>query len=170
MSALGLLLALAPAAAPRDARIAVLFAPTGEKRALEERLAVEIRAARREVLVAVFHFTSDRLLRALTERRRAGLRVELLLDASQADNDLLERLRAARIDARRVTPRHEGARFHHKFCVLDGEVAITGSYNWTVLGDVANHENLLLLRDGEAARAYRDEFERIWKDTDLSRP
>lgn len=163
---LGLLLAL-----PRqDDRVDVLFAPTGEKRVLEERIAAELRTAEREVRVAMFHFTSDRLIRALAARRRAGIDVRVLLDAAQADADLLERLRAAGIDVRRVTPKAENARFHHKFCVLDGKVVVTGSYNWTVLGDVANHENVILLRHERAAAAYRDEFDRIWKDKDLSRP
>ena len=170
MSALAFLAFLAPAAPTREDRIEVLFAPTGEKRALQERLAAEVRAAERDVRVAMFHFTSDRLLQALAERRRAGVAVTVLLDATQAEDDLLDRLRAAKIDVRRATPRGEGARFHHKFCVLDAKAAITGSYNWTVLADVASHENVLIARHEGAARAYRDEFDRIWKDKDLSRP
>lgn len=162
------LLALAPAS--HDDQIDVLFAPTGNKRLLEDRLADEIRSARTEIRVAMFHFTSDRLLRALADRRKAGVRVSVLLDAAQADDDLIDRLRRAKVEVRRVTPREEGARFHHKFCVLDGNRVATGSYNWTVFGDTANHENVVLLRSEGAACAFRDEFERIWEDPDLSRP
>ncbi len=164
------LLALFLALPRQDDRVEVLFAPTGEKRMLEERIAGEIRNAEREVRVAMFHFTSDRLIRALAARRRAGIEVRLLLDAAQTDPGLLERLRAADLDVRLVTPRTEKARFHHKFCVLDAKVVVTGSYNWTILGDVANHENVILVRQERAAAAYRDEFDRIWKDKDLSRP
>jgi phosphatidylserine/phosphatidylglycerophosphate/cardiolipin synthase-like enzyme len=155
---------------PQDDRVSVIFAPTGEKRSLEDRIAREIRAAEHDVCVAMFHFTSDRLLRALADRRRAGVAVAVLLDASQADDDLLDRLRAADLSVRRVTPRDEGARFHHKFSVIDGKTVITGSYNWTILGDIANHENVLILRNEGTARAYRDEFERVWQSKDLSRP
>ncbi len=170
MSAVVFLAFLAVAVAKREDRIEVLFAPTGEKHALQERLAAEIRSAGRDVRVAMFHFTSDRLLHALAERRRAGLNVLVLLDAAQADDDLVARLRAAKVDVRRATPRDENARFHHKFCVLDGRVVVTGSYNWTVLADTANHENVVILRNEGAAREYRDEFDRIWQDKALSRP
>ena len=94
----------------------------------------------------------------------------MLIDAAQADEEILDRLRSAKLDVRRATPRDEGARFHHKFCVLDSRAVITGSYNWTVLADVANHENVVIVRQEGAARAFRDEFDRLWKDKDLSRP
>ena len=170
MTAAAFLALLAVAAAPREHRLEVLFAPTGEKHALQERLAAEVRSAERDVRLAMYHFTSDRLLQALAERRRAGLSVSVLLDAAQADDDWVARLRAAKLEVRRATPRDENARFHHKFCVLDGRVVVTGSYNWTVLADAANHENVVILRHEGAARAYRDEFDRIWQDKALSRP
>jgi phosphatidylserine/phosphatidylglycerophosphate/cardiolipin synthase-like enzyme len=110
-----------------DARIETHFAPTGQRRRLEKVLCDEIRRARTEVLVALFHFTSDRLSRALTERASAGVRVRLLLDASQADPAFVAGLRARGLDVRRVTPRgEEGARFHHKYCVLDEVVNVLG--------------------------------------------
>lgn len=170
MSALAFAALALLAGSRRDDRIDVLFAPSGEKRLLEERIAAEIRGAERDIRVAMFHLTSDRLIQALAARRRAGVDVRVLLDASQAEGGLLERLAAAKIDVRRVTPRAEGARFHHKFCVLDAKVVVTGSYNWTILGDVSNHENVMVVHHEGTARAYRDEFERLWEDKDLSRP
>ncbi len=125
--------------------------------------------SKRSIDVAMFHFTSERLARALAERRRAGVAVRLLLDASQADADFVRRLRAEGLDVRLASP-PDGARFHHKFAVLDEGRVITGSYNWTYRADAANHENLLLLRDVRSAAAYRAEFERRWNDPDLSRP
>jgi len=158
-------------ALPRSAdRIDVHFAPSGEKRVLEDRLAAEIRAATEDIRVAMFHFTSERLVQALVDRRKAGVPVSILLDSAQADDAFVDRLRRGGLDVRRVTPREEGARFHHKFCVLDGKIVATGSYNWTVLGDQANHENVVLVRHEGAARAFRSEFDRIWQDPALSRP
>ncbi len=150
--------------------VSVSFAPTGEKRALEAVLAAELRRASRSVDVAMFHFTSDRLVQALGDRRRAGLAVRVLLDRAQADDDFVRRLRTEGLDVRLVAPRVEEARFHHKFAVLDAKIVATGSYNWTVQGDIGNHENLVILRDEPAARAFQDEFDRIWQDKDLSRP
>jgi phosphatidylserine/phosphatidylglycerophosphate/cardiolipin synthase-like enzyme len=163
--------ALLLAAAPQDARIEAHFSPSGERRALHERIEKELAGARREVLVALFHFTSDRLAGALAARRRAGADVRLLLDAAQADPAFVDRLRNARVDVRLVRPRgDEFARFHHKYAVLDEATVITGSFNWTWMADARSHENLLVLRDAPAARAYREDFLSTWNDRALSPP
>ena len=63
----------------------------------------------------------------------------------------------------------EAPKFHHKFCVIVGETVITGSYNWTVLADESNHENLLIVRDTETARKYTAQFEAVWADEGLAK-
>lgn len=164
-----LFLALLPL--PADPAVEVLFAPTGDARLLQARVGAEVRAARKSVRVAMFHFTSDRLVAALADRARSGVPVRVLLDARQSDDALLARLRAAGLDARRVSPKgDEQTRFHHKYCVLDDRIVLTGSYNWTVQGDQSNHENVVLLRDDAAARAFAENFDRTWEDRELSRP
>ncbi len=71
---------------------------------------------------------------------------------------------------RRVSPRVPEARFHQKYAVLDARLVVTGSYNWTVQGDIANHENLVILRHEPTARAFLEDFEKTWQDKELSRP
>jgi phosphatidylserine/phosphatidylglycerophosphate/cardiolipin synthase-like enzyme len=165
-----LLVCLPALGAPRDDVVSVHFAPTGERRFLETAIRAEIRQATRSVDVAMFHFTSDRLVRALAERRRAGVPVRVLLDRAQSDDDFVRRLRAEGLEVRLVTPRDEEARFHQKYAVLDARLVVTGSYNWTVMGDVANHENVVVLRHEPVARAFREDFEKTWQDKELSRP
>lgn len=167
MRPLPLLLCLPFLLPPRD-DVAVLFAPTGERRLLEAAISRELRTAARTIDVALFHFTSDRLARSLAGRRRSGIAVRVLLDRRQADPDFVDQLRALGLEVRLVTPRAEEARFHHKYAVLDAKIVVTGSYNWTIQGDIANHENVVLLRHEAAARAYQEDFERTWQDKDLS--
>lgn len=38
---------------------------------------------------------------------------------------------------------------HHKFCVIDDEVVMTGSYNWTFFSESINRENMLVIREDE---------------------
>ena len=156
-------------AAPDDP-VSVHFAPTGERRALEAAIGTELRAATRSIDVAMFHFTSERLVQALAERRRAGVAVRVLLDRAQSDDDFVRRLSAEGIEVRRVVPRGEEARFHQKYAVLDARLVVTGSYNWTVMGDIANHENVVVLRHEAAARLFRENFEKTWQDKELSQP
>jgi len=55
---------------------------------------------------------------------------------------------------------------HHKFAVIDVEgsdpTVILGSYNWTDAGAYDNDENTLIINDEGLARAYYDEWRRLW--------
>lgn len=52
---------------------------------------------------------------------------------------------------------------HHKFALFDGEVLLTGSFNWTRSANEENHENALFTDDAALVRLYQAEFERCWK-------
>jgi len=51
---------------------------------------------------------------------------------------------------------------HHKVMIVDGEVAVTGSYNWSWSAENRNDENLVIIRDAETAPLYEAEFQRVW--------
>ena len=50
---------------------------------------------------------------------------------------------------------------HHKFCVVDNIITITGSYNWTYYAETRNIENVLITDDETVANQYEKEFIRI---------
>jgi len=50
---------------------------------------------------------------------------------------------------------------HHKFCIIDNKIVITGSYNWTYYAENRNWENVVILLDVEVVRGYISEFDKI---------
>lgn len=50
---------------------------------------------------------------------------------------------------------------HHKFCIIDNKIVITGSYNWTYYAENRNWENIIILNDELTVRAYTEEFEKV---------
>jgi phosphatidylserine/phosphatidylglycerophosphate/cardiolipin synthase-like enzyme len=133
----------------------------------------EISRAQKEILVAVYAFTSDDIAWALIKAHQRGVRVLVLLDkAFDKENEnskgsLLERqgLLIRRISgfAAGTVERGVGT-MHQKFAVIDRSAILTGSYNWTVAAEKYNHENLLYFRDaGALAEEYRREFFRLWE-------
>ena len=56
---------------------------------------------------------------------------------------------------------------HHKFCVIDNSVVITGSFNWTDQAVNHNQENLLFLENQNLAMQYSYEFQRLWDDFEI---
>lgn len=117
--------------------------------------------AHRYVYVAVYSFTSDLLADALIELKNRGVDVKVVIEEQQANvrGSEYERLKNAGIDVR-IDGNPD--LMHHKFAVIDDELVITGSYNWSAAAEEKNDENLVVLNDKEVAELYRKEFERVW--------
>ena len=56
---------------------------------------------------------------------------------------------------------------HHKFCVIDNSVVVTGSFNWTDQAVKHNQENLLFLENKNLAQQYSNEFQKLWDDFEI---
>lgn len=50
---------------------------------------------------------------------------------------------------------------HNKVIVIDDEILITGSFNFTDSAEMRNAENLLIIRSKELSKIYTDEFKRL---------
>lgn len=56
--------------------------------------------------------------------------------------------------------------FHHKVIILDDEVVITGSLNFSENADDSNDENVIVIINKEIAKLYLDEFDRRWAEAE----
>jgi phosphatidylserine/phosphatidylglycerophosphate/cardiolipin synthase-like enzyme len=136
--------------------LTVFYSPKG---GCTDAVVRELKAARREILVQAYSFSSKAVAQALVDAKMRGLKVEILLDRSnenEAYSDLpffTEQGLTPLIDA-------EHAIAHNKVMVLDGRTVITGSFNFTHQAEAENAENLLVIKGhSELARAYRANFE-----------
>lgn len=133
----------------------------------------EIDQAKKELLVAVYAFTSDDLAGALIQAKKRGLSIQVILDREfDAANEKSKGkfLESQKISVRRIsgiasnTPRKETGLMHQKFAVIDRTTVLSGSYNWTHAADSLNDENLLLFRDARPlAEEYRKAFFLLWE-------
>jgi phosphatidylserine/phosphatidylglycerophosphate/cardiolipin synthase-like enzyme len=51
---------------------------------------------------------------------------------------------------------------HHKVILIDDQILITGSYNFSNNAKTRNDENTLSILCSDVAALYREEFERVW--------
>jgi phosphatidylserine/phosphatidylglycerophosphate/cardiolipin synthase-like enzyme len=123
-----------------------------------------IKGSKDRIYVAIYSFTSDRLAEALIEARRRGVDVRVVMERREANVTGSEypRLLGAGVDVR--LDANPGL-MHHKFMVIDGEIVVTGSYNWSAAAEERNDENLVVIRDRAVAGAFEREFERIWSQS-----
>jgi phosphatidylserine/phosphatidylglycerophosphate/cardiolipin synthase-like enzyme len=135
--------------------VMVYFSPKG---GATDAVLHELKAARREILILAYSFSSKPIAAALVEAKTRGVQVEILLDRSneqEAYSDLhlfQEQGLAPLIDAQHAIA-------HNKVMIIDQRTLITGSFNFTHQAEGENAENLLILKGHpELIRSYRQDF------------
>jgi phosphatidylserine/phosphatidylglycerophosphate/cardiolipin synthase-like enzyme len=113
----------------------------------------ELEAAKSEVLVQAYSFTSTPIAQALLSARDRGVKVEAILDKSQRR----EKQTAAAFLAAAGVPLYidyNHAIAHNKIIVIDRATVITGSFNFTKAAEERNAENILILKSPQLSRIY----------------
>ncbi|MGZ6237009.1 MAG: phospholipase D family nuclease [Syntrophales bacterium] len=133
----------------------VCFSPHGRCTAA---IVKEVDNARSEILMEAYSFTSKEIAAAILKAHKRGIHVEIILDKSN---------RSARYSSGDFTS-HMGittyinaayAIAHNKIMIIDREIVITGSFNFTKAAEEKNAENLLILRNKDLAGLYPRNWE-----------
>lgn len=141
----------------------ILFSRSGSIADFIER---SVLGANHSVDAALYRLDLPRLSRALLEARRRTLHLRLVFDWGKYHQtpELRETLASHQLPFRLSGGRRDGAsKMHHKFVVIDGRMALTGSYNWTKESELENYENLVVLSEPRLVEAYVREFESLWE-------
>lgn len=123
----------------------------------------ELNASKTNVTAAIAWLTDPELFNALVRAARRGVlvRIALLDDTiNRGANLRRENLIAAKGQCYWIpdTGKSEGS-LHHKFCVIDHHIVITGSYNWTRRASSADENIIVLDGDEKLAEGYTQAFE-----------
>ena len=115
---------------------------------IRQRILNEIASAQISVQVAVAWFTNAELFEMLCKKATQGVKVELIVINDYINNRFdglkFEELITSGGDfyfAKIEEP------MHHKFCIIDKQVLLNGSYNWTYYAEEINRENFQIFRN-----------------------
>jgi phosphatidylserine/phosphatidylglycerophosphate/cardiolipin synthase-like enzyme len=114
--------------------------------------------AKRTIQAQAYSFTSAPIAKALLDAHKRGVKVQVILDKSQRS----DKYSSADFLANQGVPvvidaNHAIA--HNKVIIIDGEVVLTGSFNFTKAAQERNAENLLMIRDPALAAQYTQNWE-----------
>ena len=103
----------------------VLFSPQG---GISKELSRLIKAAKVEIAVAAYAFSSRYLGNALVAAQKRGVKVRIVLDRDNADQaySIDEWLITQGLDVRSI--QMKSGCMHHKFIILDAKMLMTGSF------------------------------------------
>ena len=124
----------------------------------------EIQNSKKEILIAVAWFTQRDLFNAVLVAIDRGVKVSLILI-----NDIINRNeygldfslylqkggKLCFVDSRKVL-------MHNKFCLFDGHILLTGSYNWTYAAEQRNAENIIITDEINVCNDYTNYFTNLW--------
>ena len=147
--------ALAPPkpAATQDG-ITVYFSPGG---GCTQAIVDQIGAAKQTIHVQAYKLTSVPIAKAIMEGVKRGVAVTVVLDSSEVSDRYCSATFFQNQGAKiLVDPNHAIA--HNKVILIDGQVLITGSFNFTKAAEEKNAENLLVIRDKALAGRYTDNW------------
>jgi phosphatidylserine/phosphatidylglycerophosphate/cardiolipin synthase-like enzyme len=132
----------------------VCFSPNG---GCTESIVKEINAAKSEILVQAYSFTSAPIAKALLNAHKRRAKVEAILDKSQRK----ERYTSPTFISNAGIPTFiddKHAIAHNKVMILDKETVITGSFNFTKAAEEKNAESVLVIKSKELAKIYLDNW------------
>ena len=120
----------------------------------------ELDKAQNTIKVAVYWFTNHDLFNKLQQKLNEGVHVELIIHNDYINN------RDSGLPFQKLIDL--GGKFyfsdddnpmHNKFCIVDSQVLINGSYNWTYYAESKNRENILIIKEEkEVIEAFENEF------------
>lgn len=117
--------------------------------------------AKVSINIAMAWFTVKILYDKLIEKKNSGVDIKIIIN-----NDFINGKYGIDLTPfNSVKMRGErGGIMHHKFCIIDNQIVITGSYNWTNNAENKNNENIqIIVDDNKLASTYSVEFNRLWR-------
>ena len=130
----------------------------------EDKVAVKIIArlkkAQKTIDFMAYSFTDDDIGQTVIDRAKAGVKVRGVFEASGSETKFSEYggMKDAGLD---VLQDGNPYSMHHKVFIVDGQMVIFGSFNFSQSADTENDENLLIVDEPALAQAFTAEFERV---------
>lgn len=154
--------ATVPTTAPVRGSIESYFSPKDKIAPIVVQL---IDDAQHTLDIAAFTFSHRDVAQAIVRAHQRGVKIRFVMDYTQSRLvtcraiDLIE----AGIEVR--TRRRRGFQ-HNKYLIIDGEIVMTGSFNFSASADNLNTENVLVIRDApEIVAAFAANHDAILANT-----
>lgn len=121
-----------------------------------------LQCANHSIDVCVLIVASRELSDVLISAHQAGVIVRVVTNNEQMmhSGTQVNRLRRAGIQ---VCIDETAFLMHHKFVVVDKELLVTGSLNWTTQALCGNQENVIITSESKLVQPFISQFEILWK-------
>lgn len=119
-----------------------------------------VKLAKRSIHFLAFSFTHQGIEQAMLDKSAAGVEVTGVFEKTQtaAGHSAFFKMKDAKLPVYLDgNPRN----MHHKVIVIDGEIVVVGSFNFSESADKSNDENLLIIYNRAVAARFEEEFQKV---------
>jgi len=128
---------------------------------IQETIIQSIRTAKYTIWVAVAWFTDREIFNELIVKKEQGVDIRIITSDEESNKSLLAELEE-NFNTVKV-PKQRYNRLHDKFCIIDFEFVIHGSYNWSNTAR-GNDETLSTALDRDLVNKFAEEFMRLYNE------
>lgn len=129
--------------------------------AIESKILSVLDSAKVSVDLCMAWFTNERLRDKLLEKKAEGCEVRVIRYKDGINQS--SGVDLSNINHMEIRGERHGI-MHRKYCVIDNQTVLDGTYNWTNNAETKNDEDVLVHKNAlELASSYTKEFNRIWK-------
>lgn len=119
--------------------------------------------AEKSIRFMAFSFTTDEFGEAIRYQAENGLTVAGVMEEQQVNSNIgteYDFFKQAGLDV--FLDGNEG-QMHHKTMIVDGQIVITGSYNFSRSAEIRNDENVIIFYNEKIADFFLGEFQRVYE-------
>ncbi len=126
---------------------------------IQNRILNVLEGAAVSITLVMAWFTNDILFQKIVEKHKKGIEVKLAI----YDDGINKKhgVDISQIPHIKLKKGLRGGLMHNKFCIIDNQVVITGSYNWSDNAEFKNDENVTIEIDPKQASKYSVEYRRL---------
>jgi len=146
-------------------QVEVLFSPDD---IVAGRLSQVIAEAKESISFLAYSFASSDLGTIIRDRAKEGVAINGVLEFDLVDPDqvnpnpnLVEELNFFRQAGLNVLLDRNPELLNHKMMVIDGQIVVVGSYDFTNRAENDNDENVLIIHSEAVAQKFLEEFQRV---------
>ena len=128
---------------------------------IADKIINDLDKARVSIHVCIAWFTNQNIADKLVEKYKQGVDVKVIFFDDHTNSKFGVDIDCIPFKAVRGT---RGGLMHNKYCVIDNQIVITGSYNWSENAEKKNDENAAVMYDYDTASDYSVEFRKMFFD------
>lgn len=143
-----------------DSKLSVYFSPTDNT--INTALVPLINNASKYIYIPTFLVTDKTMMNALINAKKRGVDVKIIVDAVNAKSQYSKH-HIMRENGILVKTENYAGKLHSKSMIVDDKYVVIGSMNFSYSGNNKNDENLIVIKNPNAAIFYRKFFEYLWQ-------